>query len=115
MSNVIHVSHKDFQSEVRQSRIPVVVDFYASWCPPCRALAPIIDRLAKEFAGQVKFVKINSNEEQQLAREFQVTGLPTLVFIEDGQIAGQVAGLPQEVALRAQIRNWVNSKKVANL
>lgn len=113
MSKVIHVSQNDFESEVLQSEIPVVVDFYASWCPPCRALGPILDRLAVEFAGQVKFVKINSDEEQQLAGKYKVTGLPTLVFINDGQIAGQVAGLPQEVALRAQLRKWVETRKIA--
>ena len=113
MSKVIPVGQKEFISEVMQSEIPVVVDFYASWCPPCRALGPILDRLATEFAGQVKFVKVNSDEEQQLAREFQVTGLPTLVFIKNGQSSGQVAGLPQEAALRAQLKGWVGSVKAS--
>lgn len=111
MSNVQQVNQQDFQAEVLQSEIPVVVDFYASWCPPCRALGPILDRLAVEFADQVKFVKVNSDEEQGLASQYNVTGLPTLVFIENGTNVGQAAGLPAESDLRDNLNKWVAAKK----
>ena len=110
MSNVIHVNQQQFQLEVLQSEIPVLVDFYATWCPPCRALGPILDRLAEEFAGQIKFVKVNSDEESALASEYDVTGLPTVVFIEGGKKVGQFSGLPQEDALREQLAKWAESR-----
>ena len=111
MSKVIHVNQQQFQTEVTQSKIPVVVDFYATWCPPCRALVPILDRLAEEFAGRIKFVKVNSDEEHSLASEYNVTALPTLVLVEDGSKREQLSGLPQEETLREQLTQWVNSEK----
>jgi thioredoxin 1 len=113
MSKVLHVNEQEFQAEVLNSEIPVVVDFYATWCPPCRALGPILDRLAAEFAGQIKFVKINSDEEQALASKYNVTGLPTLVFIANGNDVGQSAGLPNESALREHLNKWVSLRKAA--
>ena len=113
MSKVIHVNQQQFQSEVLQSDLPVLVDFYATWCPPCRALGPILDRLAEEFSGQIKIVKINSDEEPSLAETYDVTGLPTVVFFDGGTNVGQFSGLPQEAALREQLKTWVGSRKVA--
>lgn len=110
-SKIIHVNQQQFQTEVTQSKIPVVVDFYATWCPPCRALVPILDRLANEFDGRIKFVKVNSDEEHSLASEYNVTALPTLVLIEDGLNRGQLNGLPQEETLREQLNQWVKSRK----
>lgn len=114
MSSVIHVNKQEFQKEVVQSQLPVVVDFYASWCPPCRALSPVLDRLAKEFSGQIKFVKVNSDEEPELTESFGVTGLPTLVLLEGGKVRGKIAGLPQEGAFRGELRKWVGSKTVSH-
>lgn len=114
MSAVSHVNRQQFQQEVLESDLPVVVDFYASWCPPCRALSPILDRLAREFSGQIKFVKVNSDEEPDLAGSYDVTGLPTLVLIEDGKVRGKIAGLPQEAAFRAELRKWVGSNPVSS-
>ena len=108
MSIVQTVSRASFQSDVLESSLPVVVDFYADWCPPCRRLGPVLDRLAQEFSGKVSFVKINSDEENELAEHYNVTSLPTLIFFENGQIAGQFAGLPQESALREELARWVN-------
>ena len=113
MSNVIHVNQQQFESEVLESNLPVVIDFYADWCPPCRALGPIIDRLAEEFSGRIKFIKINSDEEPELAKRFQVTGLPTLVFVRQGKVEGQAAGLPQEDALRSDLARWVEVENVS--
>jgi len=111
MSKVIHVNQQQFPSEVLQSDIPVIVDFYATWCPPCRALGPILDRLAEEFSGQIKIVKINSDEEPSLAEACSVTGLPTVIFFDKGTHVGQFSGLPQETALRDQIKSWVGLRK----
>lgn len=113
MSKVLRVSQQEFETEVLRSEIPVVVDFYASWCPPCRALGPILDRLAAEFSGQIKFVKINSDEEPALSTTYKVTGLPTIVLVEDGENVGQFAGLPDETAFREHLNQWIASRKVA--
>ena len=113
MSKVIEVNQSQFESEVIQSDIPVVVDFYATWCPPCRMLAPILDRLADEFAGQIKFVKVNSDEEPRLSSDYYVTALPTVVFVDAGKNIGQFSGLPQEDALRSELKKWIDSRRVA--
>ena len=106
MSSVIPISGPEFQAQVLQSDLPVVVDFYADWCPPCRRLGPILDRLAVEFAGKVKFVKINSDQEPALAEQYNVTALPTVIFVDGGQVVGQFAGLPQEEGLRSELTKW---------
>ncbi len=108
-SHVISVSGESFPSEVLHSEIPVVVDFYASWCPPCRALAPILDRLAGEFAGRIKFVQIDSDQEEQLAASWNIDSLPTILVFENGQNLGQFSGLPDENQLRDQLQKWVAS------
>jgi len=110
MSHVTNVNGQTFQREVLESKLPVVVDFYATWCPPCKHLVPILDRLATEFSGKIKFVKVNSDEEYQLSETYQVTGLPTVVLIDGGQTVGQFSGLPDESALRNELTKWVNSR-----
>jgi len=109
MSHVVYVGQANFQAEVLQSETPVVVDFFANWCPPCRALGPILDQLSTEFAGQIKFVKINSDEEPSLAQAYNVSALPTLIFIEQGQVVGDFAGLPQANELRAELKQWLQA------
>lgn len=103
------ITAQNFQTEVIESTLPVVVDFYADWCPPCRMLGPILDRLSVEFAGRLKFVKVNSDHESVLANSFEVTGLPTLVFIEKGEVVGQFAGLPPEKELKEELTKWLDN------
>lgn len=114
MSKVLPVNQDLFESEVLNSDLPVVVDFYATWCPPCRMLSPILERLATEFDGQIKFVKVNSDEEPQLASQYNVTGLPTIALFDNGNHLGQFSGLPREEVFRDQLRNWIASGTVAN-
>ena len=112
MSNLLSVTSETFETEVLRSDLPVIVDFYADWCPPCRMLAPILERLAEEFSGRIKFVKINSDAENALAVTYEVTGLPTVIFMERGQQVGQFAGLPEESALRNELEKWLKSRSV---
>ena len=100
MHSVKHVSVTDFPNEVLRSEIPVLVDFYADWCGPCRMLAPALDRLAAEFAGKAKIVKINVDQEPELASQFQVESIPTLAFVHRGKVVGRTAGLVPEPSLR---------------
>ena len=114
MSDVQKLTSDTFAAEVLQSQQPVLVDFYADWCPPCRLLAPMLDRLADEYAGRIKFVKVNSDQEPELAEQFGITGLPTVLLFENGQQVGQFVGLPQEDDLRQQLDQWMDSASVNN-
>lgn len=114
MSKVLHVEQQNFEAEVLRSEIPVVVDFYATWCPPCRALGPILDSLAEHFDGRIKFVKINSDDEQELARTYKVTALPTVIMFNGGEVAGQFSGLPAEATFQNQLEQWIKTPQVTN-
>lgn len=104
MSSVKHVSKETFAREVLESSVPALVDFYADWCGPCRMLAPTLERLSAEFAGRVKVVKVNVDEEPELANHFQVSSIPTLALFAGGDLVGQTAGLVPEAGLR-QVMN----------
>ncbi len=92
MPQVQSIQDDQFETEVLQSDIPVVVDFYADWCPPCKALAPVLDGLAKDYDGRIKFVKLNGDHQQEWARQLQVRGFPTLFFFVGGQAVGRHSG-----------------------
>ncbi len=92
-ANVKHITQDQFEVEVTQAALPVVVDFYATWCGPCRQLAPVMDRLADQYAGKIKFVKVNVDESPKLTQKFQVEGIPMLVFLMHGKTAGTSVGL----------------------
>jgi thioredoxin len=113
MNAVKHISSRAFGEEVLKSSIPVLVDFYADWCGPCRMLAPPLERAAGEFAGRVKVVKVNVDEEPELAEQFRVESIPTLVFVHDGEIIGRTSGLVSEISLRKTLQQLVNSATVA--
>lgn len=96
MSEVLHINDADFETAVVQSDIPVLVDFWAPWCGPCKMIAPILDEIAPEFAGKVKIVKINVDDNQLVAGQFGVRSIPTLLLFKNGQlVATQVGALPK--------------------
>jgi len=82
---VEHATQADFGSKVLQSETPVLVDFWAAWCGPCRAVAPTLDALAEEQAGKLKVVKVNVDEERSLASAFQIRSIPTMILFKDGK------------------------------
>ena len=92
-TNVTHITDAEFDKLVSQASLPVVVDFYATWCGPCRQLAPTMDSLADQYAGKIKFVKVNVDESPKLAQQFQVEGIPMLVFLQNGKTVGSSVGL----------------------
>jgi thioredoxin len=98
-----HVTADSFESDVVKSDLPVAVDFYADWCGPCKMLAPQFERLAEEYAGRVKFVKVNVDEEGELASRFGISGIPTLVFFKSGRVEDSVVGLPPVTTLKSKL------------
>jgi len=105
MSNVNQIHESQFQNEVVASSVPVVVDFYATWCPPCQVLAPVLDRLADDFAGRVRFVKVNVDDEPGLAAEHGIRGVPTLMLYRDGCVRDTIVGLVPPQSLVSKIES----------
>ena len=96
MSEVLHINDADFETAVVQSDIPVLVDFWAPWCGPCKMIAPILDEIAPEFVGKAKIVKINVDDNQLVAGQFGVRSIPTLLLFKNRQlVATQVGALPK--------------------
>ncbi|WP_437323763.1 thioredoxin [Sorangium sp. So ce381] len=100
-SNVIEVNDQNFAQEVLQTDTPVLVDFSASWCAPCKRLAPIVDEIAAETAGQVKVVKLDVDESPAAAQRFGIRGLPTVVAFQKGEPVGRHIGLTNKKTLLA--------------
>ncbi len=96
----IHVTDAAFEKTVLQNDLPVVVDFWAPWCGPCRMVAPILDKLASEYAGKVVIAKVNTDENPQWAQKFGVQGIPTMLFVYDGKVVHQQVGALPEPMLR---------------
>ena len=92
MSEPIHVTDEAFEQDVLQSRNPVVVDFWAPWCGPCRMVGPILDDLAKQYAGKITIAKINTDDNPQRAIEYGVQGIPTILFIKGGEEVDRIVG-----------------------
>ncbi len=98
-----HVTPDTFEAEVRSSTIPVLVDFWAPWCPPCRLIAPVLDELAERHAGSIKIAKVNVDEHPALAAEFRVSGIPTLVLVENGAATRTLVGARPLAALEREL------------
>ncbi len=100
---VAEVTDNNFQSEVIESEVPVLVDFWAPWCGPCRMVAPVVEEIAKERAGELKVVKMNTDENQETALAFNIMSIPTLILFRDGQPAKTVIGAYPKRRLEAEL------------
>ncbi len=110
----IHVTDAAFEKTVMQSPLPVIVDFWAPWCGPCKMVAPILDKLAKELAGKAIVAKVNTDEHSEWAMKFGVQGIPTMLFIHNGKVVHRQVGALPEPMLReivSEFLNVVNSAK----
>ncbi|NWF70580.1 MAG: thioredoxin [Chloroflexi bacterium] len=107
MNKPLNVTDATFQQEVLESDLPVVVDFWAAWCGPCRMVAPIFDKLAGEFAGKLKIVKVNVDENPALSQSFRVMSIPTIMMIKQRTIVFNQAGALPEPVLRDLFKQLV--------
>jgi thioredoxin 1 len=101
---VLELTDDSFDSDVLQSAVPVLVDFWASWCAPCKAIAPVVDGLADEYDGQVKVAKLNVDENPATPGQFGVRGIPTLILFKDGKVVDQVVGAVPKNQLEGLIK-----------
>ena len=102
-SDLLHVNDKNFADEVLNADIPVLVDFWATWCGPCRSISPIIEELAKEFTGRVKVTKLNVDESPATPSQYGVRGIPTLILFKGGKIFEPIVGSVPKARLIAMI------------
>ena len=101
--SVTEVNDNNFQAEVLESDVPVLVDFWAPWCGPCRMVAPVVEEIAKEQEGKLKVVKLNTDENQQTSIQYNVLSIPTLIVFRHGQEAKRVTGAYPKKRLEAEI------------
>ena len=101
--NILTLTGTNFDQEVLKSSVPVLVDFWAEWCGPCRAVAPILDELASEYDGRVKIGKVNIDQAQELAAQYGVRAIPTLLVFKDGQVSDQIVGLKSKRDFKAKL------------
>jgi thioredoxin 1 len=103
----VHVTDAAFEKAVLQSSIPVIVDFWAPWCGPCKMVAPVLDKLANEYAGKVLIAKVNTDENPEWARKYGVQGIPTMLFVAEGKIVHRQVGALPEPLLRTAIGQFM--------
>jgi thioredoxin 1 len=104
----VHVKDSAFEKTVLQSQIPAIVDFWAPWCGPCRAVAPTLDKLAKEYSGKLLIAKVNTDEDQEWAGRYGVQGIPTMLFISNGKVIHRQVGALPERMLRDTVAEFMS-------
>jgi thioredoxin 1 len=107
MGGTLKVSSDSWQKEVLEADVYVLVDFWASWCGPCMMIAPIVEEMATEYTGRLKVVKLNTDENPDIASRYKIMGIPTLIFFKDGKIIDQIVGAVPKTQLKAKIDSLV--------
>ena len=107
MSNVGDVTDATFEAEVLKAETPVLVDFWAPWCGPCRAIAPVVEEIANEFSGKLKVLKLNTDENPKTAQSYRISGIPSLMVFKNGQPVEQVVGAVPKSTLTAAVQKHV--------
>jgi len=108
ISEPIHVTDAAFEKTVLQSAVPAIVDFWAPWCGPCRSVAPVLDKLAKEYAGKLLVAKVNTDENPDWAGRYGVQGIPTMLFVANGKVIHRQVGALPEPFLRDVVAQFLD-------
>jgi thioredoxin 1 len=103
----LHLTESDFESQVLQSKVPVLVDFWAEWCGPCRMMGPVIDEAANELSGKIRVGKVNVDEAQGLAAKYGIMSIPALLVFKDGEVVEQFAGAMPKDQLLQRLKKYV--------
>lgn len=106
-TQLVNITPSNWKTEVLDASMPVLVDFWGNWCSPCKTLAPILDELAAELTGKLKIVKVNVEENRDLATQHNVRTLPCLLVFSAGQVKGQIVGAPTKTQLREKLANYL--------
>jgi thioredoxin 1 len=101
--NIVTLTQENFQTEVLNSAKPILVDFWAEWCGPCKMIAPVLDELAQEYDGKVRIGKVDIDSHQQLAAQYGITAIPTLLLFQGGQVVHQMRGAKSKRELKASL------------
>lgn len=99
----IQLNEENFEKEVLNSEIPVIIDFFADWCMPCKMMAPVFENLSEQYKGKLKFAKVNTDEHQGIAAEFGIQGIPALVIMSKNKEIGRIVGFASESVLKNKI------------
>ena len=103
MSNEIEITDSNFESQVIKSDVPIVVDFWAPWCGPCKVIAPILTEIAGEYDGKIKVGKLNTDDSQEVAAKYGIMSIPTLLIFKNGEVAEKIVGAQSKQAITARI------------
>jgi thioredoxin 1 len=109
MNKPVHITDTEFEEKVLKSDIPVIVDFWAPWCVPCRMVAPILDKIAEEQAGRLLVAKVNTDENGEWAMKYNVRGIPTMLMVNDGQVVQTQVGALSEAKLKDAVSQFLES------
>jgi len=114
MSKPIIVNDNTFQTEVLESPVPVLVDFWAPWCAPCRIIAPVVEELASEYAGLLKVAKLNTDENPETAMRYQIMGIPTLGIFVNGKMVDQIVGAYPKEHIVQKLNKYIQEFSIKN-
>lgn len=106
-AGIVELNDGNFKAEVLDSALPVLVDFWAPWCGPCRAIAPVVEQLAAEYAGKVRVGKMNVDDNEKVPQTFQIMSIPTLLVFKGGKVQGQIVGAAPRANIEAELKRHI--------
>jgi thioredoxin 1 len=105
--SIVHINDSNFEKEVVESNIPVILDFWAEWCGPCQMMGPVFEELSKEYEGKLKFVKVNTEDNPNLSMKFNITGIPALIIAKQGKEINRLVGFMPKAVLKQKINEFL--------